>query len=125
MPETITLTIDGEETTVSRGVTLLDAARQVGKEIPTICYHQATTSNALCRICVVEVEGQRLLQPACIVKAMQDMKVQTRSPRVDRARKTILEMLAYTMDLSDSSAILAMMDEYSATTDRFPEAERR
>ena len=125
MPETITLTIDGEETSVPRGVTLLDAARQVGKEIPTICYHQATTSNALCRICVVEVEGQRLLQPACIVKAVQDMKVQTRSPRVDRARRTILEMLASTMDLSDAPAILSMLDEYGASTERFPEAERR
>ena len=125
MPETITLTIDGEEVSVERGETLLQAARQMGKDIPTICYHEATTSNALCRICVVEVEGQRLLQPACIVKAASGMGVRTRSPRVDRARKTILEMLASTMDLSDSPAILTMMDEYGASSDRFPEAERR
>jgi predicted molibdopterin-dependent oxidoreductase YjgC len=65
------------------------------------------------------------LQPACIVKAVADMKVQTRNARVDRARKTILEMLASTMDLSDSTAILSMMDEYGAAGDRFPEAERR
>ncbi len=125
MPEMITLTIDGEEVTVERGATLLQAARQLGKDIPTICYHDATTSNALCRICVVEVEGQRLLQPACIVKAAPDMDVQTRSARVDRARKTILEMLASTMDLSDSPAILAMLEQYSASPVRFPEAERR
>lgn len=125
MPDTITLTIDGREVSVARGVTLLEAARQMGVNIPTICYHEATTSNALCRICVVEVEGQRLLQPACIVKAAPDMKVQTRSERVDRARRTILEMLASTMDLSDSPAILTMLDEYGAATDRFPEAERR
>ncbi len=125
MPETINLMIDGREVSVPRGVTLLEAARQMGVDIPTICYHEATTSNALCRICVVEVEGQRLLQPACIVKAAPDMKVQTRSERVDRARKTILEMLASTMDLSDSPAILTMLDEYGAVTDRFPEAERR
>lgn len=125
MPETITLTIDGEEVSVERGATLLQAARHMGKDIPTICYHEATTSNALCRICVVEVEGQRLLQPACIVKAAPGMGVRTRSPRVDRARKTILEMLASTMDLSDSPAILTMMDEYGASSDRFPEAERR
>ena len=125
MPETVTLTIDGAEVSVPRGVTLLEAARQMGKDIPTICYHEATTSNALCRICVVEVEGQRLLQPACIVKAAPDMQVQTRSPRVDRARKTVLEMLASTMDLSDSPAILTMLDEYGASTERFPEAERR
>jgi NADP-reducing hydrogenase subunit HndD len=125
MPDSISLTIDGEQVSVERGATLLHAARQMGKEIPTICYHQATTSNALCRLCVVEVEGQRLLQPACIVKAAPDMKVQTRSPRVDRARKTILEMLSSTMDLSDAPDILTMMDEYGAANDRFPEAERR
>ena len=125
MADTITLTIDGVEASVPRGVTLLEAARQIGKEIPTICWHEATTSNALCRICVVEVEGQRLLQPACIVKAAQDMNVKTRSPRVDRARRTILEMLASTMDLSEAPAIQSMLEEYGASTGRFPEAERR
>jgi NADH dehydrogenase/NADH:ubiquinone oxidoreductase subunit G len=125
MPENITLTIDGEDASVPRGATLLEAARQIGKDIPTICWHEATTSNALCRICVVEVEGQRLLQPACIVKAAQDMKVKTRSPRVDRARRTILEMLASTMDLSEAPAIQSMLEEYGASTGLFPEAERR
>ena len=104
---------------------MLEAARENGIDIPTICFHEATTSNALCRICVVEVEGQRLLQPACIVKAATNMKVQTRSERVVRARKTILEMLASTMDLSDAPEILSMMDEYGADARRFPDAERR
>ncbi len=125
MTENITLTIDGQQVSVEQGTTLLKAAQEIGKDIPTICFHEATTSNALCRICVVEVEGQRLLQPACIVKAAPDMKVQTRSERVMRARKTILEMLASTMDLSDAPAILTMMDEYGARAERFPDAERR
>ncbi len=125
MPETITLTIDGEQVSVPRGTTLLEAARQIGKEIPTICWHEATTSNALCRICVVEVEGQRLLQPACIVRAAPDMNVQTRNARVDRARRTILEMLASTLDLSEAPAIQNLLEEYGASTERFPEAERR
>lgn len=125
MTENITLTIDGQQVSVEQGTTLLKAAQKIGKDIPTICFHEATTSNALCRICVVEVEGQRLLQPACIVKATQDMKVQTRSERVMRARKTILEMLASTVDLSDSPAILTMMEEYGASVKRFPDAERR
>jgi len=120
-----TLTIDGKEVTVEQGMTLLEAARENGIDIPTICFHDATTSNALCRICVVEVEGQRVLQPACIVQAGEGMKVKTRSERVDRARKTILEMLASTMDLSDAPEILTMMDEYSANPERFPGAERR
>jgi NADH dehydrogenase/NADH:ubiquinone oxidoreductase subunit G len=125
MANEVSLTIDGQDIAVEQGVTILKAAQQIGVDIPTICFHEATTSNALCRICVVEVEGQRLLQPACIVKAAQDMKVQTRSERVMRARKTILEMLASTMDLSDAPAILTMMEEYGASAERFPDAERR
>ena len=125
MAENVTLTIDGQPVSVEQGATLLKAAQQMGVEIPTICFHEATTSNALCRICVVEVEGQRLLQPACIVKAARDMKVQTRSEKVIRSRRTILEMLASTMDLSDAPEILTMMDEYGADPSRFPDAERR
>src|SRR5574341_473521 len=125
MTENVTLTIDGQPVSVEQGTTLLKAAQQIGIDIPTICFHEATTSNALCRICVVEVEGQRLLQPACIVKAAQDMKVQTRSEKVLRSRRTILEMLASTMDLSDAPDILTMLDEYSASAERFPDAERR
>ena len=122
---TITLMIDGQEVTTEPGKTLLEVARENGKNIPTICFHEATTANALCRICVVEVEGMRLLQPACIVQAANNMKVQTRNQRVDRARKTILEMLASTMDLSEALDIQAMMHEYDADGARFPEAERR
>src|SRR3972149_6457924 len=110
MTEKVIFMIDNQEVQVDQGATLLEAARQVGKDVPTICFHEATTSNALCRICVVEVEGQRLLQPACIVKAATNLNVQTRSERVVRARKTILEMLASTMDLSDAPEILTMMD---------------
>lgn len=121
----ITFTLDGKEVTAQDGQTLLDVARENGIDIPTICFHEATTANALCRICVVEVEGQRVLQPACIVKAGANMKVQTRSEKVVRSRKTILEMLASTMDLSDAPEILTMMDEYGASHERFPDAERR
>ena len=66
-----------------------------------------------------------MLQPACIVKAAANQKVQTRSERVVRARKTILEMLASTMDLSDAPEILTMVEEYGADASRFPDAERR
>jgi NADH dehydrogenase/NADH:ubiquinone oxidoreductase subunit G len=120
-----TFQMDGKELTVEDGKTLLEAARENGINVPTICFHDATTSNALCRICVVEVEGQRLLQPACIVQAGEGMKVKTRSERVDRARKTILEMLESTMDLSESAEIQAMIREYGADVNRFPDAERR
>jgi NADP-reducing hydrogenase subunit HndD len=121
----IRLTLDGQDISVEQGKTLLDVAREHGKDVPTICYHDATTANALCRICVVEVEGQRVLQPACIVKAAENMKVQTRSEKVVRSRKTILEMLDSTMDLSEAPEIQVMMKEYEADPNRFPDAERR
>jgi len=125
MTNSMKLTMDGQEISVEQGKTLLEAARENGKDIPTICFHEATTANALCRICVVEVEGMRVLQPACIVKAADNMKVQTRSEKVIRSRRTILEMLASTMDLSDAPEILTMMDDYAANSERFPGAERR
>ncbi len=121
----ITLIIDGHVTDVEPETTLVQAAARAGIEIPTICWHEATTSNGLCRMCVVEIEGMRLLQPGCIVKAADGMKMHTRSERVVRARKTILEMLASSVDLSDSPEIQAMMTEYGASPERFPEAERR
>ncbi len=122
---TITFVMDGKEITAEENQTLLEVARENGIDIPTICFHEATTANALCRICVVEVEGQRVLQPSCVVKAANNMKVQTRNERVIRARRTILEMLASTMDLSDAPQILSMMKEYNADANRFPGAERR
>ena len=125
MSEPIVLTMDGRQISVEPGKTLLEAARENEINIPTICFHEATTANALCRICVVEVEGMRVLQPACIVQAASNMKVQTRSEKVIRSRKTILEMLASTMDLSESEDIQVMIREYGADVNRFPDAERR
>src|SRR5258706_1435262 len=125
MSENLTLIIDGQEVSVEQGKTILEAARENGMDAPTICFHEATTANGLCRMCVVVVEGMRVLQPAGIVQAATNMKVQTRSEKVIRARKTILEMLASTMDLSDAPEILTMMDDYSASGERFPDAERR
>ncbi|MEO8354686.1 MAG: 2Fe-2S iron-sulfur cluster-binding protein [Chloroflexota bacterium] len=121
----IKLTLDGQQVSTEQGKTLLEAARENGRDIPAICFHEATTANGLCRMCVVEVEGQRVLQPACIVEAGAGMKVQTRSERVIRSRKTILEMLASTMDLSESAEIQVMMQEYDVDMNRFPDAERR
>jgi NADP-reducing hydrogenase subunit HndD len=66
MTENITLSIDGQEISIDQGKTLLEAARENGIDIPTICFHEATTANGLCRMCVVEVEGMRVLQPAWI-----------------------------------------------------------
>ena len=125
MPTEVTLTIDGQTVAVPAGTTILQAARQAGTDIPTICYHDHCTANALCRICVVEVEGARVLAPACVAQVSEGMQVRTRSERVDRSRRTILEMLDSAVDLSEAPEILHFISEYHAEAGRFPEAGRR
>jgi len=121
----VTLTIDGKSVTVPQNTTLLEAAQKAGSQVPTICYHQACTANAVCRMCVVEVQGARVLAPACASQANEGMVVQTQSERVRRARRTILEMLNSTIDLSEALEVQAQMAEYAAQVDRFPGAEQR
>lgn len=121
----VTLKIDNQTVTVPVGTTILQAAQQLGIEIPTICYHEACTANALCRLCVVDVEGGRVLAASCVAPVSEGMRVSTRSPKVERSRRTILEMLDSTVDLSESPEIQAFMQDYSADGQRFPEAQRR
>jgi NADP-reducing hydrogenase subunit HndD len=121
----IKLTIDQQEVSVPAGTSLLEAARAIGADVPVICYHELTTPNGLCRQCVVEVEGRRLLAPACVTEAQDGLVVETSSERVQRARRTILEMLAASVDLSASPEILRQMQVYQADPERFPEAKQR
>jgi NADH dehydrogenase/NADH:ubiquinone oxidoreductase subunit G len=125
MTEEINLVIDGQPVSVPAGSTILQAAESAGIQIPTICYHEACTANALCRLCVVEVEGARVLAPSCVAQVSEGARVSTHSERVNRSRRTILEMLDSTLDLSDSPEILSFIDMYQADRKRFPGAERR
>lgn len=125
MPEMITLTIDGQEISAPAGMTILKAAESAGIHIPTICYHDHCTANALCRICVVEVEGSRVLTPSCVAQVSQGMKVQTSNERIQRARRTILEMLQSSVDLADAPEIQQMALEYRADPKRFEGGLRR
>ncbi|HRL11245.1 MAG TPA: 2Fe-2S iron-sulfur cluster-binding protein [Aggregatilineales bacterium] len=122
---TVTLTIDGHAITVPEGTTLLEAARELGIDIPVICYHDATTANGLCRMCVVDVNGGRLLQPACVAGCQDGVQVATDNERVTRSRRTILEMLAASVDLSEAPEINALMASTDANPARFPDAQRR
>ena len=106
----IAFELDGQEITVAAGTTILEAAEQVGKEIPVICYHDATTPNGLCRMCVVDVNDGRVLQPACIAECQADSRVETRNERVERSRRTILEMLNSSADLSEAPELQVMME---------------
>ena len=124
MEEFVSLTIDTQSVTVPSGTTILKAAQALGITIPTICYHEACTSNGVCRTCVVEVQGSRLLAAACVAQVRQGMVVSTQSPRIERARRTILEMLASAVDLSEAPEIQNMMKETHVDEKRFPEAAR-
>lgn len=124
MSDMVTLTIDGKEVTVPAGTTILDAAREVGIEIPVICYHPHLTANGLCRICSVDTGG-RVQAAACVSECQDGMEVNTQTEPVRRGRRTILEMLASTVNLSEAPEILELIEVYDADEARFPDGERR
>ncbi|HXF76182.1 MAG TPA: 2Fe-2S iron-sulfur cluster-binding protein [Methylomirabilota bacterium] len=121
----VTLTIDGVSVTVPAGTTLLKAAEKLGRQVPTVCYHDHCTANGLCRVCVVEVDGVKPLLPACLSRASEGMKVSTSSARAVRSRRTILELLASAVDLSEAPEIQKCIDDCGADAARFPDAQRR
>jgi NADH-quinone oxidoreductase subunit G/formate dehydrogenase alpha subunit len=89
----VTLTIDGQKVTVPAGTTVLDAARQAGIFIPTLCHDPELSGWGGCRLCVVEIQGMRNLPASCVTAAAAGMVVHTASEAVIEARKTILDLL--------------------------------
>jgi len=89
----ITLTINGKEITVSAGTTILDAAKEAGFFIPTLCHDPSNPGYGGCRICVVDVKGARALVASCCAEAANGMVVETESQPVIEARKTIIELM--------------------------------
>ena len=115
----IILQIDGKEVGVREGMTLWEAAQTVGISIPTLCHHAKLEPYGGCRICTVEVEnrGWTKLVAACIYPVEKDLVVRTRSGKVNRIRKMILELLLahapYAVELQE------LAKEYGADKDRF------
>jgi len=115
----VSFTLDGEETRVPEGSTILDACRSAGKDIPTLCQGDTLTPKNACRVCVVEVEGSRTLAPACSRRAEPDMTVVTDSERARHSRKVVLELLASSTDLSTTPRAEEWIKEYEAQPQRF------
>lgn len=115
----IALTIDGRDVKVPEGTTILQACRQLGIETPTLCFLETLTPVNVCRVCVVELEGARVLVPACSRPVEAGMKVRTNSERVRHSRKLVLELLGSSVDLSLSPQAQAYMNEYGARPARF------
>jgi NADH dehydrogenase/NADH:ubiquinone oxidoreductase subunit G len=113
------LKIDGKDVAAKEGDTLLDAARSAGIAVPTLCHHEKLEPFGACRICIVEAEsrGSSRLVVSCVYPAEDKLVVRTRSGKVDRIRKTLLElMLAHA---PDSPPLRDLAAEYGADRDRF------
>ena len=115
----ILIEIDGKEVSAREGMTVLDAARSEGISIPTLCHHEKLEPFGGCRICIVEVEvrGWTRLVVSCIYPVEENLVVRTRSGKVDRIRKMILELLM--AHAPDSPELQDLGKVYGADRDRF------
>ena len=118
-PPSVDATIDGEGVSVPAGTTILEACRSIGIDTPTLCYLESLTPVNVCRICVVEVSGSRMLVPACSRRVEAGMEIQTRSERVRHSRRLVLELLGSSVDLSIAPGVVELMAEYGADPARF------
>ena len=115
----IRLQIDGQEVRANEGMTILEAAQSVGIEIPTLCHHQKLKPYAACRICTVEIDirGRSGLAAACYYPVEENLVVRTRSSKIDKTRKMILEeLLAHA---PDSAELQDLAQQYGADRERF------
>ena len=115
----IILQIDGKEVNATEGMTVLEAARSAGIDIPTLCYHEKLEPYGGCRICIVEAEiqGRTRLVVACVYPVADHLVIRTRSEKIDRIRKTILELLL--AHAPDSPKLQELAQVYGADRDRF------
>ena len=121
----IDLTIDGRAVSVAQGTTILGACATLGIEIPTLCFLETLKPVNVCRLCVVEVEGARVLVPSCSRAVEKGMVVHTASPRVKHSHKLVLELLASSVDLSTTPGMEALLQEYACEPERYgPPAPR-
>ena len=124
-PTAISLTIDGQAVIAPAGSTILDACRTQGIDTPTLCYAENLTPVNVCRLCVVEVAGSRVLVPACSRRIEAGMEIQTDSDRVRLSRRMVLEFLGSSVDVSltgpavPDGSIAAYAQRYGADATRY------
>jgi predicted molibdopterin-dependent oxidoreductase YjgC len=113
------LTIDGQTVRTPEGSTILDACRSTGIDTPTLCYLENLAPVNVCRVCVVELEGARVLVPACSRKAEAGMVIRTDSDRVKLARKMVLEFLSSSVDVELAPPFAGYAERYGADPARY------
>ena len=127
----VSVTIDGIETKVPFGMTILDAAKTVGVDIPTLCNHPDLKVAGVCRMCVVDIEGQRTLQAACVFPVTNSLKVNTHTRKVRKARRHVLELLlsehygeCYSCVRNGNCELQALAEEYGISSFTFGHPEK-
>jgi predicted molibdopterin-dependent oxidoreductase YjgC len=115
----VELSIDGEAVRAPEGSTILDVCRSLGREIPTLCYGDTLTPKNACRVCMVELEGSRVLVPACSRKVEAGMVVHSDTERARHSRRLVLELLGSSVDLTIAPDVARWNEQYAAAPDRF------
>jgi len=115
----IRLKIDEKEVTAKEGMTLLEAAQSAGISIPTLCHHEKLEPFGGCRLCIVEIDlrGRTMLVVSCVYLVEENLVVRTRSEKIDRIRKNLLELLL--AHAPDAPQLKDLAAEYGADRDRF------
>lgn len=115
----IRLKIDEKEVIAKEGMTLLDAARGAGISIPTLCHHEKLEPFGGCRLCIVEIDlrGRTMLVVSCVYLVEENLVVRTRSEKIDRIRKNLLELLL--AHAPDAPQLKDLAAEYGADRDRY------
>ena len=128
----VSLTIDDQSVQVPEGSTIMQACAQLGIDTPTLCYGETLRPANACRVCVVELEGARVLAPACARPVEPDMVIKTDSERVRHSRKMVMEFLASSTDLSTTPVAAGYLERYEARPERYgppappdPDRDRR
>jgi predicted molibdopterin-dependent oxidoreductase YjgC len=119
MGRQVELTIDGQTVSAPEGATILQACRQQATEVPTLCYGDTITPKNACRVCMVELDGSRVLVPACSRRVEPGMVVRTDTERTRHSRRLVLELLGSSVDLSLTANVARWNEEYGAEPGRF------
>ena len=120
VPKTLVeITVDGESVAVPEGSTILDACRRADVDTPTLCWAENLTPVNVCRVCVVEVEGSRVLVPSCSRPVEEGMVISTDSDRVRTSRRMVLELLASSVEMDRAETeIIDWMEHYGSQPER-------